>query len=196
MKFKSQEGIVDAEKEEIKNLMTTFSNHMQRAIENFNQRDFNGGNIISTKKSKRSMESVNERSKRRSKRGINRLAQFMGLWRLSSSENYEAYIKEIGVSFLVRNVVTRLEPTIEFRTDGDDEDTDDELEYIMTIRTTLKAKRIKFRLGRQFDERRADRVKYKSVIIEKDGQMIESQSHEGKGATIVREIVDGKLVEV
>lgn len=196
MKFKSQEGIIEAEKEEIKNLMTTFSNHMQRAIENFNQRDFNGGNIIS-KKTKRSIGSVSEKSKRRSKRASNnRLARFMGLWRMSSSENFEAYVKEIGVSFVVRSVITRLEPTIEFRIDGDDEDTDDELEYIMTIRTTLKAKRIKFRLGRQFDERRADRVKYKSVIIEKDGQLIESQSHQGKGATIVREIVDGKLVEV
>uniref|UniRef100_A0A8C3REI5 Peripheral myelin protein 2 n=1 Tax=Cyanoderma ruficeps TaxID=181631 RepID=A0A8C3REI5_9PASS len=114
--------------------------------------------------------------------------RFVGTWKLISSENFDDYMKELGVGLATRKLGGLARPDVIISMKGD----------TVTIRTesTFKNTTISFKLGQQFDETTADDRKVKSVITLEKGSLVEVQKWNGKETTIKRRLVDGKMVVV
>ena len=76
------------------------------------------------------------------------MVNFVGKYQLESSENFDEFLKALGVSFLLRNLAKTSKPTIEITLCG-------ETYNIKTI-TTLKTTVISFKIGEEFEETRLD----------------------------------------
>ncbi|XP_040851397.1 fatty acid-binding protein 9 isoform X3 [Ochotona curzoniae] len=111
---------------------------------------------------------------------------FLGTWKLVSSENFEDYMKELGVSTAARNTAGLVKPSVSISVSGE----------TVSIRTEspFKNTEISFKLGVEFDETTADDRKVKSIVTLDGGSMIHVQKWLGKETTIKRKIVDGKMV--
>ncbi|NXP87973.1 MYP2 protein, partial [Passerina amoena] len=112
--------------------------------------------------------------------------RFVGTWKLISSENFDDYLKELGVGLAARKLGGLARPDVIISMKGD----------IVTIRTesTFKNTTISFKLGQQFDETTADDRKVKSVVTLEKGSLVQVQKWNGKETTIKRRLVDGKMV--
>ncbi|KAM9102584.1 fatty acid-binding protein, adipocyte [Antechinus flavipes] len=111
---------------------------------------------------------------------------FVGTWKLISSENFDEYMKEVGVGFATRKVASMAKPNMIISVQGD----------VITIKSesTFKNTEISFKLGQEFDEVTADDRKVKSIITLNEGGLIQVQKWNGKSTTITRKLVDGKIV--
>ncbi|XP_028924214.1 fatty acid-binding protein, adipocyte [Ornithorhynchus anatinus] len=111
---------------------------------------------------------------------------FVGSWKLVSSENFEEYMKEVGVGFATRKMAGMAKPSTTISIEGD----------VITIKSesTFKNTELSFKLGQEFDEITADDRKVKSVITLDGGELVQVQKWDGKSTTIKRKVVDGKLV--
>uniref|UniRef100_A0A669P749 Peripheral myelin protein 2 n=1 Tax=Phasianus colchicus TaxID=9054 RepID=A0A669P749_PHACC len=114
--------------------------------------------------------------------------RFVGTWKLVSSENFDDYMKELGVGLATRKLGGLSKPSVIISMKGD----------IVTLRTesTFKNTEISFKLGQQFDETTADDRKVKSVVTLEKGSLVQVQKWNGKETTIKRRLVDGKMVVV
>ncbi|ELK02411.1 Fatty acid-binding protein, adipocyte [Pteropus alecto] len=148
---------------------------------------------------------------------------FVGTWKLVSSENFDDYMKEVGVGFATRKVAGMAKPNMIISVDGD----------VITIKSesTFKNTEISFKLGQEFDEVTADDRKVKnfgrpqshpsdtadvfpvsfssamykswplfvapqSTVNLEGGALVQVQKWDGKSTTIKRKRVDDKLVVV
>uniref|UniRef100_A0A3Q2L425 Fatty acid binding protein 4 n=1 Tax=Equus caballus TaxID=9796 RepID=A0A3Q2L425_HORSE len=113
---------------------------------------------------------------------------FVGTWKLVASENFDEYMKEVGVGFATRKVAGMAKPNMIISVNGD----------VITIKTesTFKNTEISFKLGQEFDEVTADDRKVKSTITLEGGILVHVQKWDGKSTTINRKRVDDKLVLV
>ncbi|XP_067409665.1 myelin P2 protein-like [Emydura macquarii macquarii] len=111
---------------------------------------------------------------------------FLGTWKLISTENFEGYMKELGVGFATRKLGSLAKPTVIISRSGD----------IITIKTesTFKNTEISFKLGEEFEETTADDRKTKSTVTLDNCTLTHVQKWDGKETTIKRELVDGKMV--
>ncbi|KAM6170962.1 fatty acid-binding protein 9-like [Erethizon dorsatum] len=110
---------------------------------------------------------------------------FLGTWKLVSSENFEDYMKELGVNSAILNLAGSAKVNILISKDGD----------TITIQTeSIKNTVISFKLGVEFDETTADNRKVKSIVTLDGGSMNHVQKWLGKETMIKRKIVDGKMV--
>ncbi|KAJ7410386.1 Fatty acid-binding protein, adipocyte [Pitangus sulphuratus] len=112
--------------------------------------------------------------------------QFVGTWKLLSSENFEDYMKELGVGFATRKMAGVAKPNVTISISGD----------VITIKTesTFKNTEVSFKLGEEFDETTADDRKTKNVITLDNGVLNQVQKWDGKETIIKRKVVDGNLV--
>jgi fatty acid-binding protein 3 len=105
-----------------------------------------------------------------------------GKFELESSENFDDFLKALGVGFMLRNAAKLSTPTVEITNDGDS--------FTMKTVTTFKTTEIKFSLGQEFDETRMDGVTVKTTITkEGDNKLIQSQGGEPP-CTITRELIE------
>ncbi|XP_010634557.1 fatty acid-binding protein 9 [Fukomys damarensis] len=111
---------------------------------------------------------------------------FLGTWKLVSSENFEDYMKELGVNAATRSSAGSAKVNVIISEDGD----------TVTIQTQsiIKNTVISFKPGVEFDETTADNRKVKSIITLDGGSMNHVQKWLGKETTIKRKIVDGKMI--
>ncbi|CAM2106792.1 myelin P2 protein-like [Caretta caretta] len=111
---------------------------------------------------------------------------FLGTWKLISSENFEEYMKELGVGIATRKLGSLAKLSVIISTNDD----------ITTIKTesSFKNTEISFKLGEEFEETTADDRKTKSIITLDNGSLIHVQKWDGKETTIKRKLVDAKLV--
>ena len=111
---------------------------------------------------------------------------FEGTWKLVSSENFDDYMKEVGVGFATRKVAGMAKPTLIISVNGD----------VATIRSesTFKNTEISFKLDQEFDEVTPDDRKVKSIINLDEGALVQVQNWDGKSTTIKRKLVDDKMV--
>uniref|UniRef100_A0A8D0GVF8 Cytosolic fatty-acid binding proteins domain-containing protein n=1 Tax=Sphenodon punctatus TaxID=8508 RepID=A0A8D0GVF8_SPHPU len=111
---------------------------------------------------------------------------FLGTWKLVYSENFEEYMKELGVGYALRKMGNLAKPRLIISMDSD----------VMTIRTesSFKASEISFKLGQEFKEVTLDNRETMSVITMDKEAMTHIQKWDGKETTIKRKVVDGKLV--
>ncbi|XP_075872180.1 fatty acid-binding protein, heart [Nelusetta ayraudi] len=107
---------------------------------------------------------------------------FVGTWNLLNSENFDEYMKELGVGFATRKVGNMTKPTSIIAVDGD--------QVTLKTQSTFKNTELTFKLGEEFDETTADDRKVKSIVTIDGGKMVHVQKWDGKETTLVRE-VDG-----
>ncbi|XP_077023201.1 fatty acid-binding protein 9-like [Tamandua tetradactyla] len=111
---------------------------------------------------------------------------FLGKWKLVSSENFDEYLKELGVSSEVQKMAGLVKPNVTISANGD----------VVNIKTesSLSNNEISFKLGEEFEETTLDNRKVKSNVTLEDDAMIHAQKWLDKETTIKRQIVDGKMV--
>ncbi|XP_051500973.1 fatty acid binding protein 7, brain, b isoform X1 [Myxocyprinus asiaticus] len=111
---------------------------------------------------------------------------FYGTWKLAESENFDEYLKAIGVGFATRQVANMTKPTLIISKEGD--------KIVVKSQSTLKNTELSFTLGEEFDEITVDDRHCKSTMVMNGDQLIHVQKWNGKETTFVREIKDGKMV--
>ncbi|KAI4565874.1 hypothetical protein MJG53_009550 [Ovis ammon polii x Ovis aries] len=82
---------------------------------------------------------------------------FLGTWKLVSSENFDEYMKELGVSVAVQNLAGSAKPRIIISADGD--------KVSIKTESTFKNSEISFKIGEEFDETTIDNRKVKEYIM-------------------------------
>ncbi|XP_001608047.1 sodium/calcium exchanger regulatory protein 1 isoform X2 [Nasonia vitripennis] len=107
------------------------------------------------------------------------MSAFLGnKYKLESSENFDEYMKGIGVGMMTRKMAASVNPVIEV--------TENSGEYTMKTQSRFKNSEIKFKLGEEFDEETPDGRKVKSVITLDGNKMTHVQKGE-KETVIERE---------
>ncbi|XP_005185799.2 probable fatty acid-binding protein [Musca domestica] len=106
-------------------------------------------------------------------------------YKLDKSENFDEYMKELGVGMVLRKMGNTVTPTVELKKDGD--------LYTFTTTSTFKTSSISFKLGEEFDEETLDGRKVKSVCT-MDGNTLTQEQKGEKPSTIVREFSDSELI--
>ncbi|XP_070777131.1 fatty acid binding protein 7, brain, a [Enoplosus armatus] len=111
---------------------------------------------------------------------------FCATWKLVDSQNFDDYMKALGVGFATRQVGNVTKPTVVISQDGD--------KVVVKTLSTFKNTEISSKLGEEFDETTADDRHVKSVFTMEGDKLVQVQKWDGKETKFVREIKDGKLV--
>jgi hypothetical protein len=77
----------------------------------------------------------------------------IGDWKLTTSENFEELMKEMGVGLVMRKLAMTTKPSVKFEKNGD--------EWTFTTSSAVKTTQIKYKLNEEFDEETADGRKVK-----------------------------------
>jgi len=109
-----------------------------------------------------------------------------GKFVLESSENFDEFLKAIGVGWMMRKAAGIQNPTVEIKHDNDSG------EWSIKTVTTFKTSELKFKLDEEFDEDRLDGEKVKSKV-RKDGDKLVQEQLGATPCEIVREIDEDKL---
>ncbi|KAM6899847.1 fatty acid-binding protein, heart isoform 1-T2 [Xenentodon cancila] len=110
---------------------------------------------------------------------------FVGTWNLKETENFDEYMKELGVGFATRKVGNLTKPTTIIAVDGD--------KVTVKTQSTIKNTELNFKLAEEFDETTADDRKVKSIVKIEDGKMVHTQKWDGKETSLVREVNGNNL---
>uniref|UniRef100_A0A7E4ZRD7 FABP domain-containing protein n=1 Tax=Panagrellus redivivus TaxID=6233 RepID=A0A7E4ZRD7_PANRE len=116
-------------------------------------------------------------------------SDFAGTWNFVSSDNFDNYLKQVGVGLVTRKLASNLKPTLVFEIDGD--------KWKMSSLSTFKNIVTEFELDKEFDETTGDGRKVKSTFSLKDGKLIQIQKatkDSEKDSTFERYIEGGKLI--
>uniref|UniRef100_A0AAQ4NRN5 Cellular retinoic acid-binding protein 1 n=1 Tax=Gasterosteus aculeatus aculeatus TaxID=481459 RepID=A0AAQ4NRN5_GASAC len=113
---------------------------------------------------------------------------FCGTWKLVDSQNFDEYMKALGVGFATRQVGNVTKPTVEISQDGD--------KVVIKTLSTFRNTEISSKLGEEFDETTADDRHVKSIFSTEGDKLVQVQRWDEKETKFVREIKDGKLVAV
>ena len=116
-------------------------------------------------------------------------AEFVGKWAFESSDNFDEYLKQVGVGLITRKVAANLKPSLEFKVSGD--------HWTITSTSTFKTFDIDFDLNKEFEETTADGRTLKSTFTFENGKLVQQQKKinpKDKDSVIERYIENGKLV--
>jgi len=115
------------------------------------------------------------------------MAGFEGKWKMESQENFDDYLKAIGVGMMMRKMAGSSKPTLYISKAGEK----------WTIKTeAAKTTEMSFVLGVEFNEETADGRKCKSTIsAEGPNKWVHVQKCEYP-STITREIVDANTMHI
>ena len=107
--------------------------------------------------------------------------EFVGKkYKMISSENFDEFMKAIGVGLITRKAANAVTPTVELRKDGDS--------FTLVTSSTFKTTEVKFKPGEEFDEERADGAKVKSVCTFEGNTLKQVQkSADGVEVSYIRE---------
>jgi len=108
-------------------------------------------------------------------------------YKLSSSENFEEVMKELGVGWITRKLGNAATPVIEL--------TENNGEYSLTSKSTFKNTDLRFRVGQEFQEETPDGRTVKSIITQNGNTLTHTQQGE-KTTTIVRTFTPEKVTMV
>nr|XP_046217415.1 fatty acid-binding protein, heart-like [Oncorhynchus gorbuscha] len=114
--------------------------------------------------------------------------KFVGTWKMISSDNFDDYMKALGVGFATRQVGNRTKPSLIINMD-------DQGMICVKSQSTFKTVEIKFKLNEPFEETTADDRKTMTVFTIENGNLVQKQNWDGKETIIEREVTgDGKLI--
>ncbi|VDP30992.1 unnamed protein product [Heligmosomoides polygyrus] len=114
---------------------------------------------------------------------------FEGKWALDKSDNFEEYMKEVGVGLLTRKAAAHIKVQLEIKKDGD--------VWVCLQTSTFKNTKLEFKLGEEFEETTPDGRKFKALVVSKDGKLIHTQKPikaEDKPSTITRWVEGNRLI--
>ncbi|XP_055854817.1 probable fatty acid-binding protein [Episyrphus balteatus] len=106
-------------------------------------------------------------------------------YKLENSENFDEYMKELGVGMVYRKMGNSVSPTVELKKDGD--------KYTFTTTSTFKTSSFSFALGEDFDYETLDGRKVTSVVT-LDGNTLTQVEKGDKPTTIIREFSPESVV--
>jgi len=114
---------------------------------------------------------------------------FLGEWEfVSSDENFEALMKELGVGWFTRKIALTQSPSVRFELNGE--------EWTFTTTSAFKTTVLKFTIGKEFDEETADGRDVKTTFSFDDGKLVQTQKFDGKVVcVIVREVLNGNKLK-
>ncbi|CAG0882800.1 unnamed protein product, partial [Cyprideis torosa] len=115
------------------------------------------------------------------------MSKLLGVWRLAyTSDTFEAYMVEAGVDFVNRKLMMSVKPDLIMEENNG--------EWTMTLKSTVRTTVTKFRLGEEFTETRGDGVKMQTIITkEGENKLIQVQKGIAKGggdSVITREAIN------
>ncbi|KAK9534326.1 hypothetical protein VZT92_009396 [Zoarces viviparus] len=111
---------------------------------------------------------------------------FCGTWKLVDSQNFDEYMKSLGIGFATRQVGNVTKPTVVMSQDGD--------KLVIKTLSTFKNTEISSKLGEEFDETTVDDRHVKSIFTMEGDKLVQVQKWDGKETKFVREMKDGKQV--
>jgi len=114
------------------------------------------------------------------------MAGFAGKWKLESSENFDEYMKALGVGFMTRKVGATAKPTVVISQSG--------AQWTLRSESAIKTVEFTFGFDEEFEEGTADGRKVKSTV-HKDSDT--KWTHVQKGevpSTITRELTDPNTI--
>jgi fatty acid-binding protein 3 len=106
-------------------------------------------------------------------------------YKLATSENFEEFMKALGVGLLTRKMGNAVSPVIELTKNGE--------EYTLTSNSTFKNSAITFQLNKEFDEETPDGRQVKSLITQDGNKLIHVQKGD-KETKIIREFKPDEVV--
>ncbi|XP_018321648.1 myelin P2 protein isoform X2 [Agrilus planipennis] len=107
-------------------------------------------------------------------------------YKLTTSENFDEFMKALGVGLVTRKVGNAVSPVVELKKDGD--------QYLLSSNSTFKNVLLKFKPGEEFDQETADGRKVKSTITVDGSTLHEIQKDaNGKETTIERIFTDDEI---
>ncbi|CAB03391.2 Fatty acid-binding protein homolog 8 [Caenorhabditis elegans] len=95
------------------------------------------------------------------------MKEFIGRWKLVHSENFEEYLKEIGVGLLIRKAASLTSPTLEIKLDGDT--------WHFNQYSTFKNNKLAFKIREKFVEIAPDERSYNTLVTFENGKFISHQ---------------------
>ncbi|XP_042907907.1 fatty acid-binding protein isoform X2 [Parasteatoda tepidariorum] len=107
------------------------------------------------------------------------MAELCGKFKLVSSENFDEFMKAMGVGLVMRKAGVMSKPVVEIKQDGD--------QFILKTTTTFKTTELKFKLNEEFEETRMDGSVCKTTVVLEDGKLVQKQCGD-KEVTIIREV--------
>uniref|UniRef100_A0A672HVM6 Cellular retinoic acid-binding protein 1 n=2 Tax=Salarias fasciatus TaxID=181472 RepID=A0A672HVM6_SALFA len=111
---------------------------------------------------------------------------FCATWKLVDSQNFDEYMKALGVGFATRQVGNVTKPTVVISKDGD--------KVVVKTLSTFKNTELSAKLGEEFDETTVDDRHVKSTFTMEGDKFVQTQKWDGKETKFVRELKDGKMV--
>ncbi|XP_013781114.1 fatty acid-binding protein-like [Limulus polyphemus] len=112
------------------------------------------------------------------------MSDLTGRFKFLSTENFEEFLKAVGVGMVMRKLGSTSKPTVEISKEGD--------KWKIKTITTFKTTEIEFKLGEEFEETRMDGSVVKTTITQEGNKLIQKQLGD-KEVTITREINDDEL---
>jgi len=112
---------------------------------------------------------------------------FAGKYKLKNSENFDEYMKALGVGLVTRKMANAATPVVDVKVNGD--------EYEIKTVTTFKTTDIKFKLGQEFDEVRGDGATCKSVMTLEGDTLVQVQKDSGDKESTIRRKFTGNQME-
>ncbi|KAE9549890.1 hypothetical protein FO519_006895 [Halicephalobus sp. NKZ332] len=92
---------------------------------------------------------------------------FIGKWEHVECENFDAYMKQIGVGMIQRKMAGALKPTITYEKNGN--------KWKITVASSVKNTVTEFELDVEFEETTPDGRKAKSTFHFENGKLIQIQ---------------------
>ncbi|XP_045595143.1 sodium/calcium exchanger regulatory protein 1 [Procambarus clarkii] len=118
------------------------------------------------------------------------MAKIAGKYKMESSENFDDFMKALGVGLVMRKMGNAATPTVEISLEDD--------VYTMKTTTTFKTTEVKFKLGEEFEETTADGRNVKSTITLEGNKMIHNQKGDEekkeKSSVLTREFTDTEML--
>uniref|UniRef100_A0A8C6TMI7 Cellular retinoic acid-binding protein 1 n=1 Tax=Neogobius melanostomus TaxID=47308 RepID=A0A8C6TMI7_9GOBI len=111
---------------------------------------------------------------------------FLRHMEMIDSQNFDEYMKALGVGFATRQVGNVTKPTVVISQDGD--------KVVVKTLSTFRNTELSAKLGEEFDETTPDDRHVKSTFTLEGDKFVHVQKWDGKETKFVREIKDGKLV--
>jgi len=112
-------------------------------------------------------------------------AAFVGKFKLASQENFDEYMKAIGVGMAKRAMARAATPVVTYSLNGDE---------ITIVTTSMKDYTSKYTIGVECDEETLDGRKTKSVFQVQGDKLVKKESWDGKTVTLTYELDSNGLV--
>lgn len=109
----------------------------------------------------------------------------IGVWDVDSTENFDEYMKALGVGMVMRKMGNSVNPQVTITKDGD--------KFTVKAASTFKSTEFSFEMGQEFDETTADGRKVKTTMTLDGDKLVQTQKGDPP-SVLTREIVDGKLL--